>query len=348
MLFKVTTSPAPPQPKVLDTEFKTFYPAINRNTDWCTIKPFVQQAEDLEIVPAIGQAFYDVLHAEYDSTGTIANAVKAQTFRFLRTALAYYAMYIGLPQLNLRTGDAGTNEASASDVMPVRQWVFNVNRWETLKTAAKYLDMALAHAEGQVYADNADYAAFKNSTAFTISQELLIPNARVFQRFYNINTSRRAYTKIRPFIEKAEKMWLLPSLGPLFDLVKTEHAAANLSAANTALLPYLQQLLAERTMTVAMPDINIVNDGEGWQILENTAMASMAGNLKESMQQLHTAAEQNAAQYEIQLKNFLYANLADYPVFRDSPYNELTEDENEDGIADVDLPSPPEPGAVIL
>lgn len=350
MLFKITSNPIPPKPQVKDSEFKEFFPVINRSMDWSSIEPFIRQAEDREIIPAIGQAFYDVLETEYQANGTIADPTKAKTFRLLRTALAHYAMYYALPQLTLRVGDAGTNETNAGDVLPVRQWIFNTNRWETAKTAYQYLDMALEHMEGQVEDENGDYDTFKTSTAYTIAMERLIPNARVFQQFYNINTSRKAYNKLRPYIRKAEKISLAALLDDFYDELATQHTAGTLSTKNEAILPYVQQLLAELTIQLALPDLNWVNDGDGWRIMENIYGMQMPANLKESLQQLHTQAEQNAASFELQLKNYLYANLDDYPTYRDSDANELTQDDDEDGIADAELRDllPPEAGAVII
>lgn len=336
MLFKITDANAGPNAQVKHTEFKTFYPAINRNMEWCTIEPFVQQAEDSEIIPAIGLAFYDVLNDEYQTDGTIADATKAYTFRLLRTALAHYAIYLALPQLNIRVGDAGTNETSASDITPVRQWVFNISRWEVAKTAYRYLDMALAHMESQVIALNPDYDTFLNSEAYTESKELLIPNARKFQRFYNLQTSRRAYTTLRPYIRKAEAIYLKPMLCTFFDELKTQHTTNTLTAENASILPLVQQLLAEYTVILALPDLNFVNDGDGWRVMENQYGMNESSNLKASMQQMHTRAEQNAAAYEILLKNELYATLDDYPTYRDSPCNELTQDTDGDGITDAE------------
>lgn len=349
MLFKVTTTPTPLNPKISDTEFKTFFPSINRNTEWCTIEPYVQIAEDQEIIPAISQAFYDVLHTEYQSSGTIADTEKAYTFRLIRTALAHFTMYIGMPLLNLRIGDAGVNETSASDILPTRQWVFNGSRWETYKQAYKYLDMALAHMEAQVKAANSDYDTFANSDAYTEATELLIPNARIFQRHYNIQTSRRAYTALRPYIEKAEQIKLKPVLCELFDEIKTQFAAGTLTAANTAIIAPIQRLLAEYTIELAIPDINFVNDGAGWMVSENNYDASQKQqNISQSIQQLLTRAEQNAVAYEIALKNEIYADLDNYLTYKNGNCNDLTEDSDDDGIADIDEYCPPEAGAVII
>jgi hypothetical protein len=351
MLFKITTSPAPANPQVKDTDFKSFFPGVNWNTDWCTIEPFIQQAEDKEIIPAIGQEFYDVLHTEYQANGSIADVVKAVTFRYLQTATAYFAMYYAAPQLALRIGDAGANETSGGDILPTRQWVFNLSRWENLKMASDYLDLTLQHMEQQVTASNTDYDAFANSDTFTINRELLIPNARIFQLYYNINTSRLTYTKLRPYIRKAEQRYLVPLLDDFYTELSTEHKAENLSANNQAILPYVQQLLAEYTVVLAIPDLNFVNDESGWRIIKNPNGMTMPGNLKESIQQLHTKAEQNAATFEIELKNQLYANLDNYPTYRDSVANELKHDDNDDGVADSEqtgLNIPPDAGAVII
>lgn len=335
MLFKVTNPAAGANPQVKDTEFKTYYPSINRSMEWCTLEPFVQMAEDQHIIPAIGPDFYAVLETEYQTNGTIADEHKAYTFRLLRTALAHYAVYIAFPQLNLRISDGGVNETSASDVAPVRQWVYNYSRWETAKQAYKYLDMALAQMESRVLAADTDYDVFKTSEAYTESMELLIPNARKFQRFYNLQNSRKSYTALRPYILKAEDIFLRPVFGDFFDEIKAQHLAGTLTTANAGILPYFQKLLAEYTVVLALPDLNFVNDGDGWRVVENKDSGDPM-NLREMLQQLHTRAEQNAETFLIELKNILYADLDDYPTFRDSNYNELG-DQDGDGIPDAEL-----------
>jgi hypothetical protein len=349
MFFKVTTTPVPPDPKVSDTDFKEFSAAINKNTAWCSMEPYVEEAEDFEIIPAISQEFYDVLNNEYQSSGTIDDPVKAKTFKYLKKSLANFTSYIALMRLNVRFGDAGANETASQDVQPIRQWVLNGNRWEIVKAAYKYLDMALEHMESQVEAGNADYDAFKNSEAYTISRELLIPNATTFQNHYNIKTSRRAYTLLRPYIRKAEVLKIKPLLCELYDEIKTQFQENTLTAKNEAILPAIQRLLAEYTLQQAVPDLNFVNDGEGLLISENVYDAKPESNtISQGLQQMLTRSEHNAAIYETQLMNTIYAALDDYPTFRDGSCNDLTEDSDDDGIPDVDCYEDPEPGAFII
>lgn len=341
--FKVIASPVPPNPTVGHTDFKKFFPAINKNTDWCTIEPLVEQAEELYIIPYISQEFYDVLETEYQTSGVIADATKATVFRQLKIALAYYTMFHGFDSLHTRIGDAGVNENSNTDATPVRQWVFNSARWKACVTGYQYLDLALRSMEKQVEAGNADFDTFKDSEAYTITRDLLIPNANTFNQFYNIGKSRKAYIALRPYIRKAEVLHIKPLLCELYTEISGQYKTNTLTVENAAVVPYLQRLLAEKTILEAMPDINIVNDGNGWKIIENVnAVDISATNLQNMMQQLLSKAELNASQFQIDLENFLYKNLDDYPTYKDSDCNQIAEDT--DTSCDDELTT----GAVII
>ena len=317
--------------------------------EWATMQPYIQIAADKEIIPAIGQAFYDTLNTAYNGAG-VSGTELIETFRRIRSALAYYAIYYALPQLNMRLGDAGAMETTHDGATPVRQWTFNLSRWETLKLAASYLDSALAHMEEQVVANNTAYDTWKNSPAFTQNRELLIPNARVFQEYYNINTSHRAYARLRAYIRKAELLYLRPSLcNTLYDTVSGQQAANTLTTANQALIPYMRRYLAEVTVMLAGADLNIASDGDGWRIGEHAFPETLSPDvIRTTMQALITQAETNAAKYLQDLKDVLYANLDDYPLFRDSQCNELKNTDSEDFYYPAEDESCPEKGAFLL
>lgn len=342
--FKVITDPAPNNPTVGDTEFKQFYSAINRNMDWCTLEPFITQAEEIYIIPFISQEFYDTLHTEYQATDTIADIKQAKAFSLIRMALAYYTIYQGMPHLNTRIADAGIMENVNEGTQPARQWVFYHNRWEACKTAYAFLDIALAYMEKEIAGGATEFDDFKNSDAYTITKDLLIPNATTFNQFYNIQESRKSYVAFRPYIRKAEQLHLKPVLCDLFDEIKTQYLAGTLTAENTALLPYIQRILAEYTMIEAIPDINIIHDSDGFKVIENPHSSVISQQaLANMIQQLNTKAETNSAQFKIELENFIYANLDDYPTYKDSDCNQIAEDDDVTSCEDEITP-----GAVII
>ena len=349
-LFKVITTPPPATPKVSDTDFKQFYAAINRSMDWANISPYIQIAADREIIPAIGQEFFDYIAGQYQS-GTITEPL-TETFRRIKMALAHYAMYYGYPQIAVRVGDAGVMETAHDGATTVRQWAFNTARWEMVKIAAAYLDSALEHMEAQVDANESVYNSWKNSAAYSQNKDLLIPNARVMSEYYSLSTSRRSYQLLKPIIRKAELMYLRPALcNELYDSVSFQATTNTLSNENKDLLPYMRRYVAEVTMSLASGIVNIIPDGAGWRISENAYAESMPQEaLRSAIQALTTQAEQNAAQYLIDMRDFLYKNLNKYPQYRDSPCNELNTD-SADGFynnEDFSPYNPPPPGAFIL
>lgn len=344
-LFKITTSPAPNNPKVGDTEFKKFYPSINRNMDWCTLESFIEQAELNHIIPAISQEFFDVLKDEYEANGQIADAEKATTFRLIRFALAYYTIYDALPELGARIADAGTTENNNQDTMPIRQWVYKDLRWNVYQKAYRYLDMALAFMEGQVNEENADFDDFKDSEAYTEGRELLISNAAEFQNYYNIGSSRYTFVALMPSIRKAQQRHLQPVLCDLYDEILSQYKQGTLTDANKALIPYIRQLLAEYTIIESMPDINWLNDGSAWKVVEEPTLSSMSiQTIQNMIQELLSKAERNAAAFKIQMENFIYANLDDYPTYKNSDCNQVADDDDQSAYPDDCI----EPGAVII
>jgi hypothetical protein len=350
-LFKITTSPAPNNPVVGDTEFKDFYPSVNKNMDWCTLKSYIEQAELNHIIPAISQAFFDALNTEYQNDGSIANEEKAAAFRLLRFALAYYTIYDALPELGARIADAGTTENNNQDTMPIRQWVYKETRWNVYQKAYRYLDMALALMEDYINAGSTNFDEFKSSSAYTQAKELLIPNATQFQQYYNIGSSRYTFVALQPSIRKAQQRHIKPLLCELYDELLSEFKSGALSEANEALLPYVQQILAEYVIIESIPDINWLNDGKTWKVVDEPTLSSLSiQTIQNSLQQLQSKAETNAAAFKVQLENFLYQNLDDYPTYKDSDCNQIAEDDDEE-ILDDDCLGRDDcipPGAVII
>jgi len=338
-LFRVITGTTYEDAGVKDTDFKLFYPAVNRNMAWATLEPYVKQAEECFIAPWISDAFYqevELCYLDLPKTEVIALCnpagfyktkiesipVKDLVVYYLRIASAYYTIYAAMPHLNMRIGDAGLLETNPSDALPVRQWVYNDTRWAALKTGYKYLDKALALMESEIESGSPEFEKYKLSTAYTVSKELLIPNASTMDKYMNIQGSRRAYIGLRPYILKSEKLYISPFLMEMYDEIKTQHTSGALTAANALLLGYIQPLLAEYTIIEATPEINLINQGDGWKVIDTTdGMTMSKDSYKEAIQHLITKAAQNADYYKAELERFLYANITDYPTFETSDAN---------------------------
>ncbi|MEM9836166.1 MAG: DUF6712 family protein [Bacteroidota bacterium] len=328
--FKITTTPNPPSPEVQHTDIGAFWPGVNANTAWETIEPFVEQAEELFLIPHVGREFFDHLDEQYNGNGIDSESKLTRVFHLLRTALASYISYIALPELALRVGDAGIRENNNRESTSARQWVYKENMWKAQLKAFQFLDKALKIMEEEVESGNTDFNTFKNSSTYTISRRYFIASATALARYFNIANSRQTYVKLRPYMEKVQERDFRPLLGDeLYDLLASQHLDGNLTEANEKLMQSLRRELAELTVAECIGDLNFIQDGSGWVTVENNDEGRPAGTrLSESIQQMQTKAEQNAKLFRMATERLLYANLEDYPLFRDSTANESTDDDD--------------------
>lgn len=340
---------------VKDTDFMQFYPSVSANMKWKSLLPYADQAEKCYILPYISSAYYQDLSLKYNNLPvagvlklcTPANSesfvteipVEAQVFYYLRCASAYYTIYDAMPHINIIIGDKGIHEPAVENMAGVRQWAFKNTRWDALLKGYQFLDKAIELMEEEI--DDAPDTAFpkyKNSDAYSVSKELIIPTAKTLSQFINIKNSRRAYMSFRPFIRNAETLYIRPLLGSDYYLeLKTalksfDTQTTETKAAINALLPHLQAYLAQCAIVEATPELNLYNDGDGWKVLESTDGMSMTKEAAANkIQHLISKAEGNMTYFRAELEGFIYENLDDYPTFKaDASANKDHEDNQED------------------
>ena len=321
--FKVTnTDVAATDAKVNDTEFRDHYAGINHDTYWKTIEPFIKQAEELYIKPTLGNEYYTELEAAYQSA-TPLTGEKLVVLKLLQTASAYYTMYHAYPHLAIRTGEAGTQETSNDSSPPVRMWVLHSARKECCFAAYAYLDKAITQIKTYIEDGSSNFDTFENSTAYTAAKELFLDSAATFQVYFNINSSHKAYTTLIPYIRKAEQLYLYPLLGEDFVTeLKTAFKSNTLNANQTKLVNKIKPWLAECTIIESTPEVNLVNDGNGWKIIESMdGIVKSMDAQKATLAALCSKAETNAAHFKHQLEFWLYKNDTLFPTFKDTVYD---------------------------
>jgi len=320
---------ASPNAEVKHSDLKDFYPAANGNMAWTTIKPYIQQAEELFIIPHIGQEFYDLLDGLYNGSG-ITNADQQRVFYRLQTALGAYIAYIALPELAMRLGDAGIRENNNKETTAARQWVYRETLWKAQLKANKFLDQALYLMEQKVEEGDSNFDAFKDSSTYTVSRNFWIHNATQFSRYFNISNSRRTYVNLRPYIEKVQELEVRALLGEeMYTELQTQINSNNLTDPNDKLLEACRRYIAELTLIESIGDVNFIQDGSGWVSIENSVMVYEPSAQTDRMsQQMLSKAEANAARFRTAIERMIYSNIENYPTFRDSSANLSTDDDD--------------------
>ncbi|TDB60106.1 DUF6712 family protein, partial [Arundinibacter roseus] len=178
---------------------------IQQTMNWRTWKPFVQQAEMLYILPAIGQELYD----ELSEAQTLSDKQRT-LLDWLRMAIAEYADLLGGMRLVLHTSDAGKQAPSGANMQSPGKWMIVAARKEAINKA----DMALEQALQYLESNKANFTTWKNSLSFTLSKELFIGSATEMTAYFPAaRHSRRIYLALRDYLRKAEKFYIKPLLG---------------------------------------------------------------------------------------------------------------------------------------
>ena len=300
-------------------EIKVFCPTINRNMEWATLSPTVDQAERKYILPLLGKEQFEALVAAY-TAGNLTDHLQSLLPQIQRP-LAYYAFYELLPLLTTMVSDMGVQEQESREgtSTPARQWVFQQNRDTALENADTFADALLEFLEENYN----DYPLWKNSDAFTLTKELFINTSDGYNGIVPIGRSKRVWLALRPFVRMAESEYLLPVLSqPLFADLKAKLLASlgsPLSDEYQTLLKKTQQALAWLALYKALPFQAVrFTSGGIVQTTRNTGIRKQAPADRTTFETAMAHAENNGMSALRSLEKFLHENANGYPLY-DNP-----------------------------
>lgn len=319
LLFKTGTPENADKTTVGDSNFKEHFGQIDKNMAWDTIQPFIRQATRMYVVDWIGLAIYEKAATLYN-TGTPADE-PAEFIERLQDAIAYYTMYLAIPQLNLVTSDLGVGQHRDSDGRFDRttQWAFKSAMWNLILQADQLLDKALQYADEQVEAEVEWFNEYADSTAWT-SKYTYFRTTSSLQEYIDIRDSRRTYLSMVKYSSTAFDKYLLAVVGAeMHQEIVDEINDSDVSEANELLLPVIRKALAYYTLAESLPHMRVVLDGDGVKTVSSTDFYDASRVAPDEMVlDLRRKALDNAAMYRAELRNFLYDNVGDYPTWEDS------------------------------
>ena len=117
-----------------EIELKAQLGGLQKNVNWATWAPFIEQAERKHLRPWLGVELLQQLNAHL--TGGQPNAALDALLELLRPAAAYYAQVEAMPMLNVRIGEGGIQEGQGA----VRQWSYLEAQMASVATADGALD----------------------------------------------------------------------------------------------------------------------------------------------------------------------------------------------------------------
>jgi hypothetical protein len=301
-------------------ELKAYLPAsltFNIND----LKPYITRAEQRFIIPFLSKAQFDNLQTAYNaSIATIPTPLSADNAALLdkvRAALANFAFMMYVPMGQVQIDSSGIRVSVTENNKPANPAQienliksFSDGGYESTDTLIDFLEQ-----------NKSIYTLWAASSSYTEFKELFINTTAQFTESVFISPSmanaRRTFLSFRSTMKKVEDFFVMPIIaGDLFDEIKTQIAADTLTAENTKLLTMIRPAVANLTVAKA-----IANNSVSYQENSITTDYKSDGLIVADTNKLSLLRNQSVEDgqtYLKMLRDYLYANVDAYPLFKNS------------------------------
>lgn len=308
-------------------EFKKYNP-VDGNMKFATLKPFVDEAEQLYLVPLLGAAFYAQFHAAYlasvGESPTPLSADNAALLPYVQRPLAYYAQMLAIPHLTVTFGDRGIMQNRGSDSDPAPRWKEDKLLFSALKNADTHADKLLEFLEAN--ATVSKYGAwFADMAANTRMSGAIVYSTAIASKHIAINNSRRVFIRLKPAIRDIEKR-IVPRLisQAQYDELVTQLQTGTVTGNNGKLIAKIEPLVAKMALYNQLPylRIGVLDDGlwlyTGTDELRKRDFLASDAELRTLRHELKEG-DFGYLEDERELEAFIQANINDYPLIKASP-----------------------------
>jgi hypothetical protein len=294
--------------------------AINMATTLAFIQPYIQQAQDEFILPAIGPDMLNELETQFNSTApNTLTPVNKGLLTMIQKALAWYTYQKYQPFSLGNDGDNGMQEQGTDNSKPVRMGVVDLRRRETMENAAKAIESVLMH----LYTFPALYPTWHNSPTFTTTRSMFIANGTELGKAVpQTGSSYRLFVTLKPWLEQIEGNSIQPILGlAQYKALKNALVSTQpISGDTQLLLEKVREATGKRAYAEALYNLNVVQlPGGQLRVLSDfdgiyNQKAVVGHELENAQRKADSAADASLNA----LKEFLTTYADNYPLYKNS------------------------------
>jgi hypothetical protein len=294
--------------------------AINSATTLAFIQPYIQQAQDEFILPAIGPEMLNELETQFNSpTPNALTPVNKGLLTMLQKALAWYT-YQKYQPFSLGTdGDNGMQEQGTDNSKPVRMGVVDMRRRETMENAAKAIEGVLMH----LYTFPANYPTWYGSPTYTMTRSMFIASGtELGAAVPQTGGSYRLFVTLKPYLSRIERNSIQPILGlAQFTALKNALVSTQpISGDLQLLMEKVRDATAARAYAEALYNLNVVQmPGGQLRVLSDFDgiynQKALTGHELENAQRKADSAADTSLNA---LKEFLTQYADNYPLYKNS------------------------------
>lgn len=226
------------------------------------IRPYLEAAEQMHLIPILGTPLYKFVQNEYDKVESTDKDF-AELFRFVQPVVILFGMYGAIPALNITTNKTGGFTVGTNDLTTVasRDRVEKLieSTYSQANDAIEQLLLYLEQNSKKFVDPDTKEELWKKSENYWQKTGCLIFTATEFNNIVFINNSRLTFNRIYPSIRLMERIKLRPAFGSaLIKALITRKMDNNLQPHDEELLDHLQTALALLTISqdseLAKPD----------------------------------------------------------------------------------------------
>lgn len=298
-------------------ELKT-YLNIDANAKIASMQPYIDQAEQLYIIPAIGQVFYDEVNTQYNAASL--NADNTTLLPYLQRAIAYYAMFLSVNQMTVNFGERGVREFNNPESNSAPRWKEEKLERACLINGDRFTDKLLDYLETN--ATGSKYANWFNSAFNTKKSGQIVYSTTIASKYIQINDSRRIFLKLKPAIKDVEATIVAKYMGlnQYNDLV-TKLTNNTMDANSTALAQKCEPIIAKMALYLMIPFLKVTIADTGIflhssvDLLRDSSFLASENDISYIMKGLKDGVFGYESDISL-LKQFLIDNVANYPLYQ--------------------------------
>lgn len=240
---------------------KSYLGGVQRNMEFLTWKPFVEQATEKWLLPAFGEELLADLAG--DVTG-----VKAELKKKIQRALALYSHLVAIPQMTTVTGDAGILQPNPGNSTVITKWMFVNLVVTTTRSADDALEGALQYLDKKQNEKLEDgetflFAAWRSSEVFLAANKMFVRSATELTKYLPMSqNSRRMFLTMVPYLEAVERDVLPNFFGAGFIEAMRERIAGDeeLTLIERVVLDNLRMILIYQALADSLVYLNLSED----------------------------------------------------------------------------------------
>lgn len=276
------------------------------------IENFISNAEVKEIKSMLGSELYTDLLSAYEGSGD--DETYTNLLPYVQRPLANFAYYNAVPILDIVHTESGFGVVSTSGTAPASANRVAAFRKGVLKSAYDGIEALLQYLEE----NKSSFPKWVSSSSYSDQHDHLIPTARDFHKYANINESRFIYLKILPKMAEIEDFRIKAHVSEgLFDaLIEELKGSSDLSAEDAKLVSYLKPAVANFTMAESLDLIATSIYAEGLQLQYSIGTASVAG--EERLAKLRTDFNRSGTFYLAKARGYILSNIDSFPEYKAS------------------------------